>query len=134
MKHYQPGDHRRELFDSLPLDVFVRLDTLESLAIPSPTVLLKVKPSMASVKLASTTLRELPFGRLEAISCAGLVIGYQIVSPKCTMNVRANFASLARRPSPSKDVEVYFVDKKLAVMGNPEALLAISSNIRWTSR
>jgi hypothetical protein len=97
-------------------------------------VLFKTRTSIPTLQLASSTLCELPFGRLEAVTCAGLVVGYQIVSPKCSVNVRYNYAALWRRASPSSDSSVYFVDKRISVMGNPEALLAISSHVRWTSR
>lgn len=134
MRHFQPGDHRRELFDSLPTDQFIRIDALESLSLRTPTVLFKVKPSIPSVELSTSLLKELPFGRLEAVTCAGLVVGYQIVTPKCSVEVRANFAAISRRESPSRDADVLFVDRKVAVMGNHEAMLAVCSNIRWTSR
>lgn len=132
--YFVAGDFRRELYDSLPNNEFLRLDALESLELPTTTVLFKTKPALPSVDLCESPLGKLPFGELSAITCAGLAVAYRLTAPRCTVRVGTNFAAISRRPSPSSEVSSYFVDRSIAVMGNSEALLALCPVLRWTTR
>ena len=132
--HYQPGDHRREMFDSLPSQVFLRLDELESLGLTGVSVVYKTKQSLPSQPLEERALSPLPFGILNAVTCAGLVVAYLLEMPPCTVTVGANYAAFSRRSSPDTSAPTLFIDSSLAVLGNSQALLAISPRITWTQR
>lgn len=135
MSRYEPGSPQRRLWCSLPTDEFVRLDELQTFGLTSTTVLLRVKPPVDSIPMIEEPLASLPFGNIVAVTCASLLVAYQITVPHCIqVRVGTNFASFLRKKSPSLDTQTYMVDKKITVVGNGDAMLAVSSLIRWTSR
>lgn len=135
MNRYASGDPLRELWDSLPNDEFIHLSELPSFGLRFDTVLLKVQNSVASVALVERELSPLPFGAAHAVTCANLTVAYQVTMPTCKrVRVGANYCSFARKLAASNDVQTYFADRKLAIIGNSDALLCVSSLLRWTLR
>lgn len=130
---YEVNSPQRRLWDSLPAGEFLRIDELSSFGLSHSTVLLKIKPSLESLPLGETQLGDLPFGVMHAITCASLVVAYQVTVPTChVVSVGTNFAAFGRKLHPALDVQTYVVDKRIAVVGNPDAMLVVSSRIYWT--
>lgn len=132
---YNAGDHRREIYDSLPLNTFMRIDDMRAFEILHITVISKVRNSVPTIHLEDSILAELPFGSLRAIKCAGLLMAYKFVMPRCQhVRVGQNFAAFQRKPEVSPDTQTIFVDRHFAVIGNADALLSFNTTTRWTSR
>lgn len=129
---YEPGSLQRRLWCTLPIGEFVRIDELSSFDLHHATVLFRIKNPVDSIVMEEKPLGPLPFGVIVAVTCASLVVAYQITVPHCqAICVGTNYASFARKKNPSTEVQTYVVDRRIAVVGNADALLAASNVIRW---
>jgi len=132
---YTPGHPLRELWDSLPQGEFIHVSKLASFGFRHDTILMKIQTTVPSVAIQDRQLGELPFGKVHALTCANLVVAYQITIPACKMlRVGTNYCAFARKTTVEPDVETYLADRKIAIVGNSDALLAVSNTTHWTVR
>lgn len=130
--YHRPNTPQRSLWDTLPTKTFVRLDTLRSLDLSHTTVLYKTRPALRDSLVEGESLVDLPFGTVHSLTCLGISIGYQLVMPKCTVRVGPNFVTFALRESPQGEVERILSTRDVAILGNTQALLVVSSRRYWT--
>jgi hypothetical protein len=127
------GTVQRTLFDSLPCKAFVRMDEMRTFELRHTEVAYKTRQSIASISVESNDLLDLPFGRVVALTCGTINVGYRIIVPACyKVSVKSNFAALQRRKSVShEDVKRYLANADMFVMGNTDAILAVCPSDRW---
>lgn len=124
----------RSLYDTLPTAVFVRLDSLVTFSLSNPEVLLKTRAPVDGVDLNSTEiLVTLPFGRLFAMQCGGVTVGYRFSMTTCrSIEVRRALVKFQRKAKvTAANATKYLTNNDLFVYGNTDALIAVTRASKW---
>ena len=129
MSHQTPKDHRRVLWDSLPCGMFINMSVMESFRASYPSILMKIRPSVAALPLVDHEIGALPFGSLKLVTCGDVPVAYNLVAPRCKTRVGKNYATLIR--APSSEVKRLFLDGTMVILGDDAAIVALIQSKRW---